>query len=103
MKDYISHNHNTKRQPRQKHFFFPEFNIEAEIGDSFMMPASDLAGAVTITNSVTIPRYEYNSLVSKVAVYDLLRDYISRNDNISGDTLRHLLGIIKMPQEEKKA
>lgn len=103
MNNCKSRNHNPKSQPRQKHFFFPEFNIEAEIGDRFMMPASDLASAVTIIDSVTIPRYEYNSLVSKVAVYDLLRDYISRNDYISGDTLRHLLGIVKTPQEEKES
>lgn len=58
--------------------------------------ASDLN---PITEYVTLHRYEYDCLVGKVAVYDLLRDMIARCEYISADSLRGLLGIAKRKEQ----
>ncbi len=86
---------NQNGKPHKKNFYIPEFDIEAEIGDAIMIPTSDSPNS----DSVSIPRYEYDNLIGKVAVYDLLRDMIARSDYINADSLRSLLGIAKRKEQ----
>ena len=88
-------NCNNNKRRHQKN----SVSVMDEIKFDLIPECIDVADLKPVTEYVTLPRYEYDSLVRKVAVYDLLRDLIARNEYISADSLRNLLGIAKRKEQ----
>ena len=70
-----------------------------EIGFGLIPELIDATDMKPVTEYVTLPRYEYDALIGKVTVYDLLLDLIARSDYVSADSLRGLLGIAKRKEQ----
>lgn len=90
-----------KDNHNKKHHQNNGVSVMDEIKFDLIPECIDVSDLKPVTEYVTLPRYEYDSLVRKVAVYDLLRDLIARSDYISADSVRSLLGIAK--REDTKA
>ena len=95
-KENTMKNNNRKSQ---KHHQKNNMHVLEEIGFGLIPELIDTADTKPVTDYVTLPRYEYDNLIGKVTVYDLLRDMIARNEYISADSLRNLLGIAKRKEQ----
>ena len=100
-KDIImKENKHRNQQPAGKvvtHMLFvPGSSIMDEPEDLFVEPFSPY-------DTVTIPRSEYECLVSKATINNLIRDMLRRNKYVSSDDLRKFLSIDEAFQEDANA
>lgn len=90
----MKENRNHKRRHQKNNM-----PVLEEIGFGLIPELIDTADTKPVTDYVTLPRYEYDSIIRKTALYDVLQDMIARSDYISASDVRKLLGIAKRKEQ----
>ena len=96
MKDNKHRNHKPIGKAVTHMLFVPGSPIIDKPEDLFMEPFSPY-------DTITIPRSEYECLVSKATINNLIRDMLRRNKYVSSDDLRKFLSIDEAFLEDANA